>query len=193
MNNDVFTYRIDSRDIIISVSPNWEQFALDNAWASECSPEKVVGRLLWDFIQDAETRYLYREVFKRVRAGNSIGPIPFRCDSPRERRFLRLLLSPLSEGRIAIASTIVRTEKRSPVPLLEIDTPRSSELIRICSMCKKIATPESGWVDIEDALVQSRPFELAEMPSLTHGICPGCFEVVMAELDNPEPTDNGKD
>jgi hypothetical protein len=69
MDEDIFIYRIDSNDIIISVSQNWESFARDNAWGSELSPENVVGHLLWDFIQDIEIRHLYEEVFRRVRAG----------------------------------------------------------------------------------------------------------------------------
>jgi hypothetical protein len=81
MNEDDLIYRIDKRDIVISVSRNWESFARANGWNSDCSPENVVGHLLWDFIQDLEARHLYKEVFQRVRAGKPIVPIPFRCDS----------------------------------------------------------------------------------------------------------------
>ena len=55
MNENVFIYRIDNRDIIVSVSRSWEVFARANAWGSELSPENVVGHLLWDFIHDIET------------------------------------------------------------------------------------------------------------------------------------------
>lgn len=193
MNEDVFTYRIDNRDIIVSVSRNWESFARANAWSSRLSPENVVGHLLWDFIQDIETRHLYKEVFRKVRAGKPTGPIPFRCDSPQERRFLMLFLSPLPDGQIDITSTILRSERRDPVSLLDKDTPRSSDFIRICSMCKKILTPHSKWVEIEEGLTQLRPFEAVEMPSLTHGLCPNCYEVIIADLDDPEPPQEGVD
>ena len=91
MNEDVFIYRIDNRDIIVSVSRSWEAFAHANAWGSELRPENVVGHLLWDFIQDIETRHLYKELFRRVRAGKPTRSIPFRCDSPQEHRFLKLV------------------------------------------------------------------------------------------------------
>ena len=87
MNEDIFIYRVDNRDIIVSVSRNWESFARANAWGSELSPENVVGHLLWDFIQDFETRHLYKELFRRVRAGKPAGPIPFRKNrAPRSHQ-----------------------------------------------------------------------------------------------------------
>ncbi|MGD1975351.1 MAG: hypothetical protein PVH37_21640 [Desulfobacterales bacterium] len=187
MDEDTFIYRIDSNDIIVSVSQNWESFARDNAWGSELSPENVIGHLLWDFIQDIETRHLYEEVFRRVRAGMLSGPIPFRCDSPQERRFLKLLLSPLPDGQIEISSTIIRTERRDPVRLLDENIPRSNDIIRICSMCKKIFTTHNKWVEIEEGLAQLRPFEAGEMPKLTHGLCPDCYEFIIADLHDSEP------
>lgn len=184
MDEDIFIYRIDNRDIIVSVSQNWTSFAHANSWSSEIRPENVVGHLLWDFIQDIATRHLYREVFRKVRAGQPIGPIPFRCDSPQERRFLKLHLSPLQDGQIEVTSRIVRTEGRDPVRLLEKDIHRSSDLIRICSMCKKIRTNHNMWVEIEDGLSQLKPFSAGEMPRLTHGLCSYCYEVVIADLND---------
>jgi hypothetical protein len=193
MNENVFIYCMDNEDIIVSVSRNWESFARANAWGSELSPENVVGHLLWDFIQDFETRHLYKEVFRRVRAGKPAGPIPFRCDSPQERRFLKLLLSPLPDGQIEITSTIVRTERRDPIRLLDKDMPRSNDLIRICSMCKKIATTQGKWVEIEEGLAQLRSFEADEMPRLTHSLCSDCYWVMMADLLDSEPPQKGMD
>jgi hypothetical protein len=187
MNEDVFIYRIDNRDIIVSVSRNWESFARANAWGSELSPENVVGHLLWEFIQDIETRHLYKEVFRRVRTGKPTRPIPFRCDAPKERRFLELFLSLLPDGQIEITSTIVRTERRDPVRLLDKDMPRSSDFIRICSMCKKIFTTHDKWVEIEEGLAQLRLFEANEVPRLTHGLCPNCYRVTTAVLDDLGP------
>jgi hypothetical protein len=193
MNEDVFIYRIDVRDIIVSVSQNWESFALDNAWGCELSPKNVVGHLLWDFIQDIETRHLYKEVFQRVRAGRPIGPIPFRCDSPQERRFLELFLSLLPDGQVEITSTIVKTERRDPIRLLDKDMPRSSDFIRICSMCKKISTFHNKWVEIEEGLAQLRPFEACEMPKLTHGLCPDCYKAIILHLNDLESPQKSMD
>ena len=82
---------------------------------------------------------------------------------------------------------VVRTERRDPVSLLDTDTPRSGDFIRICSMCKKIFTTDNKWVEIEEGLAQLRLFEAREMPKLTHGLCPICYEVILADLDNSGP------
>jgi hypothetical protein len=184
IEENIFVYHIDEEDIIVSVSPNWESFARANAWASELTPNKVVGHPLWDFIQDPETRHLYRELFNRVRDGSSCRSIPFRCDSPRERRYLSLGISLQRNDHIEITSTILKIEPRDPVGLLEKDRQRSTDLLRICSMCKKIAATRNNWVEIEEGLTQLKLFEARMLPQLTHGICPDCYQSVMADLDD---------
>lgn len=183
MNENVFIYIIDKEDIITSVSENWQIFAHDNAWIGKCNPENVVGHLLWDFIQGAETRQLYTYLLKKVRTGKRISPIPFRCDSPQQRRFLELRLTPLTGDHIEISSKIVRYEKRVPVGLLDNKISRSKELIRICSMCKKIAITENEWVEIEVGLKKFKVFEEQKLPGLTHGLCPACYEIAISDLD----------
>ena len=78
----------------------------------------------------------------------------------------------------------VRTERRDPVRLLDKDMPRSSDIIRICSMCKKVSTALNKWVEIEEGLAQLRLFEASEVPRLTHGLCP----IIMADLNDSGPT-----
>ena len=182
MNEDILTYRVDITDTIVSVGDNWHVFADANAWGGDLRPEDVVGRKLWEFIQDYETRHLYQELFRRARSGTRSRPIPFRCDSPSERRFLELLIEALPDGLIEITSTILRTEPRSPVRLLAADTPRSMDLLSMCSMCKKIEVSPEQWVDIEEGVAQLRLFEAEEMPRLTHGLCRPCYQAVIDDL-----------
>lgn len=184
MSKNVFIYRIDSTDTIVSVSANWDRFADANLWGSSLRPEDVVGHKLWKFIQGSETRYLYQELFRRVRCGLPLRPIPFRCDSPSERRYLELFVEPLPDEHIQMTSKILRTEPRDPVRLLDADTPRSTELVKVCSMCKKIKVLPGQWAEIEEGLAHLRLFEADQMPQLTHGLCPSCHEVAMAELDD---------
>jgi len=183
MKNDVFIYRIDNTDTIVSISDNWCAFANANAWECSLRPENVVGHKLWDFIHDLETQHLYRELLKRARGGMTLRPIPFRCDSSSERRYLELLIAALPDQQIEITSTICRTESRSPVRLLDAATARSSDLVKVCSMCKKIKVTPDKWVEIEEALARLRLFEADKMPQLTHGICDTCFQAAMRELD----------
>jgi hypothetical protein len=183
MAENVFKYCIDDSDIIVSFSSNWTSFGRANKWGGKTSPENVVGISLWDFIQGKETQHLYKELFRRVRSGMSIGPIPFRCDSPQERRFLNLILSPFPNGQVAIISKILRTESREPIRLLDKDAPRTSNFIKICSMCKKILTHRNEWVEIEEGLRQLRIFEYKKMPNLTHGLCTFCYNSIISDLN----------
>jgi hypothetical protein len=193
MTRDSFTYRIDNTDTIVSVSDNWGSFADANAWSSSLRPENVVGHKLWDFIQDIETRHLYQEVFKRARRGTPCRAIPFRCDSPTERRYLKLVAKALSDGSIHITSTILRTEPRSSVSLLEENTPRSTDMVTVCSMCKKIKVAPRQWAEIEEGLALLRLFEAEEMPRLTHGLCHPCYQAAIGELDDMETPNNAID
>ena len=176
MNKEVFIYRIDSADTIISISDNWQIFAEENAWDGFLRPEDVVGQKIWKFIQGIETQYLYQELFKRVREGISPQAIPFRCDSPSERRYLELFIKSLPDGQIEIISTILRSESRSTVKLLAVDTARSTDFITVCSMCKMIKVSAEKWIEIEDGLIFFKLFETDEMPQLTHGLCQPCCQ-----------------
>lgn len=183
MSDDVFTYRIDNTDTIVSVNSNWHTSEEENAGSACWQPDDIIGRSIWDFIQGIETQHLYKELFQRARQGKSPQPIPFRCDSSDERRFLKLFIEALPKGQLAITSVVVKIEKRSAVRLLEPNTPRSSDMLTICSMCKKIKIDESHWVEIEEALARLKLFEAEAMPQLTHGVCPDCYQTTMKELN----------
>jgi len=180
---DAYTYWMNRDDIITRVSPNWELFALDNGWPDSL---EVVGRPLWDYIKGMETRHLYGKLFEKARNSKHIGPIPFRCDAPHERRSLELEIEPLSEGQLRVTSTIVRTEQRAPMKVLDPSVPRSEDMIRMCSMCKKIAVNGGTWLETEEALAHMKYFEAASLPRITHGLCPGCFDLAMAELEEDD-------
>ena len=182
MSKDVIIYQIDRADTIVTVSDNWYAFAEANAWGGFFQPEDVVGRKLWDFIQDRETRHLYQELFRRVRVGIPSRTIPFRCDSPNERRYLELLIKALPDEQIEITSKIIRTEPRSPISLLDTVTSRSTDFVTVCSMCKKIKVAPGRWTEIEEGLGHLRLFEADEMPQLTHGLCQLCYQAAMGEL-----------
>ncbi len=147
-------------------------------------PKDVVGHRLWDFVQDLETQLLYKELFKRVREDQTLRTILFRCDSPSERRFLKLFVESLPDANIKLTSKILRTEPRVAVKLLAADTARSTDVVTLCSMCKKIKILLEKWVEIEEGLAHLKLFETDKMPQLSHGLCPACYETAMAELGN---------
>lgn len=185
-NNDLgetYRYTVDKSDIILAVDENWRSFAEENCGGSGCLPETIIGSSLMDHISDWETKDLYETILRKVREQKRRATFPFRCDSPEKRRFLTLVVIPMEEASIAFESTIVNTELRKPVALLNSEIKRSEDLLRICSMCKRIAMSATEWVEVEIAVQRLGLFQKVVMPKFTHGICQSCFDAAMAELD----------
>ena len=183
MKQDALIYRIDRADTIVAVSSNWRSFAADNLWHGVRQADDVIGRPLWDFIQGSDTRLLYQELFRRIRAGRPCQPLSFRCDAPSERRWLELVLDRLPEDGIGFTSQTVRTERRSSLWLLEEGRRRSKNFVTICSLCKRIRVSLEEWADLEEGLLRLRLFESDEMPFVNHGVCPACHRIA---LQGPE-------
>jgi hypothetical protein len=53
-NGKICTYEIDPANVIISVGGNWLDFARCNG-APSLTPERVIGRSIFDFIADRGT------------------------------------------------------------------------------------------------------------------------------------------
>ena len=179
--SETFVYSLNEDNIITNYSKNFPSFARNNDWQLDMEPEAVMGRSIFDFISGIETQHLYQVLFEHCRKGKHIGPIPFRCDSPTERRFLELTLRLLPDNHIDIITVLLKTEPRPPVRILQADTPRTEQFIKICSMCKKVFVDDE-WVEIEEALIRMKLFEQERLPQLTHGLCNSCYEAAIAEL-----------
>lgn len=171
-------YRIDSRDRLIEVDDGWRRFAEANrAW--DLARDSILGRSLWDFLRDAETREIFSSLLDKVRARQSALSFPLRCDSPDTRRYLRLTLSPIPDEGVEFISETIRTEKRSRIGLLDVTGDKTKDFVRICSWCKRVAVP-GGWTEVEFAIAILGLFDESPLPQLSHSICPDCRD----EIDN---------
>lgn len=175
--NSALSYELDREDRVVQVSPNWEAFASSND-APELTSSKVVGRPLWDFITDLETRHLYVLLLAQVRRGSTLR-LPLRCDAPARRRFLLLTLSPLLAGGVRLESQVVREEERPAEPLLARTTPRSTALLRMCSWCQRVAVNDTVWTELEEAVARLDLFGRLPLPHISHGVCPRCSASVL--------------
>jgi hypothetical protein len=181
-------YVIDAEDRIRSVDADWAYFARENA-APELSGPGVIGRPLFDSIADAATREIYRTVLQRVREQDTPVLLPFRCDAPDRRRYMRLVITPLYGGEVQFDAVLEREEARPRVGLLDVGVSRADWFVRACSWCKRIDAGRDDWVEAEDAVVRLDLFGAAAFPQITHGICPRCerslFEEPAAAGDAP--------
>ncbi len=182
-SKETIIYRIDNKNIIDRLSDNWQIFAEENFGGEICKPINVIGSPLFDFITGLETKYLYKIILRRARDRMRASTFGYRCDSPEKRRFLDLSIIPLKHKAVEFWSQVVRTESRETVVLLKNDIERSDEIVRICSMCKKIAVSDTEWAEVESAIIKLKLFEKERMPKLTHGLCQSCYDKIMTTFD----------
>ncbi len=178
---DLVIYYINADDQIVAVNAAWNQFAADNNGA-----DLILARIqyasLWTFISDQDTRLLYKHLFAHMRARGQSITLPFRCDSPLERRFMQLTMTPMVTGGIRFASYLLRTELREYQPWLDVDAPRIPGWIEMCSWCKRVRNEAAHWVAIEAAIESMQLFETVRPPQISHSICPACVAQIEHEL-----------
>jgi hypothetical protein len=168
-----FLYRVDADTRFTLIDDAWLDFARQND-AGHLTPATVLQRPLWDFISDIETRHLYEILLEQVQMQQAPLSIPFRCDSPTCRRFMKMTITPARAGGFEFCTRIVHQERREPVRLLEVAAQRSDVFLRICSWCKRVALSPDGWVEVEEAVRALNLFGDQRLPQLTHGMCPDC-------------------
>ncbi|MCM2258754.1 MAG: hypothetical protein NDJ94_24230 [Vicinamibacteria bacterium] len=166
------TYRIDAQDRLTELSGDWDQFAQANG-APELAAAALRGKPLPALVSGTEMQSLTAMLLKRAREAGAV-EVPFRCDAPDERRFLTMELRRDAEDGVAIETRLVRAEPRPPVALLDARLPRTDELLVICSWCKCVRLPTQEWVEVEAAVEALGLFQEAQLPQLSHGICPPC-------------------
>ncbi|MDP6776104.1 MAG: hypothetical protein QGI83_05005 [Candidatus Latescibacteria bacterium] len=174
-------YHVDSEHRIVHVNDEWDVFAKEND-APDLTRDAVLGKVLWGYVFDRETRHLYRVAIEKVLSRKASVSFPFRCDAPHIRRHMRMEVNPLEGDRCQFTSTIVREEPRERVDLLGVDETRTQESLRMCSWCKKLDADEAGWLEVERGIEELDLFRSATLPSITHTICPLCFKEAMAQI-----------
>jgi hypothetical protein len=169
------SYELDERFRIVSVDPGWTAFACENG-APELAEPGPIGRPIWDYISDATTAAMWRQIFGKVLSSGVPMVVPIRCDSPTLRRFLELVVAPAPGSGLRVSSTVVRVEERLEVPLPVAASPREA-LLRMCSWCQRVLA-DGQWIEPEQLVTRLRLFESGALPDITHGMCPDCHREV---------------
>lgn len=179
-------YQIDAHDLLISVSSSWASFAAANG-GNNLDPSIVIGQPLWRYIVGKELRHLFELLLQRARRAQHRIILPFRCDSPGERRFMQLEVHAYPDRSVGFVSRLLHAHPRAPIAVLGPGGERTQEWLRICSWCNRAQLPRDEWVEIEEAVSRLGLFNQSQLPQLTHGICPTCAVEFRAGL----PGDGG--
>lgn len=181
MNSDNLIYHVNDTYEIVYLDEAWDSLVLENNAPQLCA-ENILGRNLFDFIADEKVRYLYHTMFEKILNAEISFKFTYRCDTPDRRRLFALETYRVKENVIELRNTLLSIELRNPIELLNPDTLKNDQYLRICSWCKKTQLDNEQWVEIEEAIQRMRLFERRELPNLTHTICKPCFERQMAEI-----------
>lgn len=168
-----YCYSIDGADSVVSVSDTWLAFARENG-APELTRDFVVGESLWEFIKGDTTKLLYKQLVQHVRDTDTTLVVPFRCDSPSVQRDMRLEIKQTCKGEVEFAGVLLSAKPRSYLPVLDARVPLTSDILTLCSCCKRALVEAIGWLRLEDAVVLSHCFEADSRPRLRYSICPKC-------------------
>jgi hypothetical protein len=175
-------YLINRENMIESVNDGWCSFAKQNGDNGLIINETVLQRDISSFIACGKCRELYGMLIESVRANRKAINFSFRCDSPEKRRYMHMEMVSLKQGKIEFTSYLEREEDRRPVALLELFAERSEEIVMICSWCKRIRAKDETWLDAEEAVEKMSLFNRPQLPKLSHGICPACYERLIKKI-----------
>jgi hypothetical protein len=174
------SYDLDRQLVIAALGPGWDVFAIENGAPQLVSPQPL-GQPLLMYLTDATTVHLYERIFERVSVTRRAVTFPIRCDGATIRRYLDLTIAIRPAGGFRVTTVLTRSERRTPIRLLQPAVSRTQELLVMCSWCKRIRL-KGGWAEVEDAVAQLRLFERDEQPDVTHGICEQCHRFMATLL-----------
>lgn len=190
MNNEstvCIEYDLDAGDDIIDIRGEWDAFALENG-APALTAGSVIGQNLWDYIDGTDVRAIYRMLVDHTRSTGKPKRLNFNCDDNEHVRLFQLRIVPMGSNTVRFESTLVRSHRRESVPLFEAAIARAGDaILTVCSVCKFIDT-DGAWLPVEEALARLNLLTNPVMPLISHGLCPSCFEIMSAELDKDERT-----
>jgi len=168
----IVIYRVDEQDRIIYANDDWDRFArLNNSL--QLQREHIVGNAIWDFIVDAETQQVYRDLMVCVRRNRPVS-FHYRCDSPTMQRVLEMHVHRVNSGAVQFTSSTIVLSQHEPIDLLDAQRDHAGDPLRICGWCKRVEFL-GQWVEIEDAGRHMRLPTSQPLPPLMHTMCGPCY------------------
>ena len=164
------TYSLDVEDCIVEVSRGWDDFALEND-GPDVVADSVIGRKLSEFIEGDATRMWIISLVTSARAKNKEMIRFYRCDSPNEKRYMKMIVTPEGDGRVSVTSKLIRTEKmRKMVDFVHNVFANYCK----CSICNQIRVQEM-WLEPDDAKVLGLLDDETPIP-VVYTVCETCMK-----------------
>lgn len=168
---EIVSYRIDHEDNIVSVFDNWIEAAEEGNNQELQDVESVLDTSIFDHLNDESTKSFYKLTFEQCRKQNKAVELDYRCDSPTEKRFMKMRVIPLPDRSLNIHNYLLKTERfRAPVIIKPYDVSSNKKPVLRCSLCNSLKLPTAKhWIDPGYINVISESYF-----SVIHAICPDC-------------------
>ena len=164
------TYILDAEDSITEVSRGWDDFALENR-GEDVVGSYVIGRKLQEFIQGDSTSMWIYSLIETARVKQKEIIRFYRCDSPDEKRYMKMTITPEANGTVAVTSQLLRTEKMKQRIGFVYSSAASN---RKCSICNKISY-QDNWLEPDDARVLGLLRDDDPVPVI-YSVCNDCMQ-----------------
>jgi hypothetical protein len=153
-------YVVDRHGTILSVSADWDATARANGGAA-ATADRVVGTPVCRHIAGDAARMYLEAAIQAVRVSGRPRRLGYRCDSPTERRFMEMCLTPEPDGAVRVSHRQLRGEPRPPQPAALAALRRPL----VCTICLR-QTLAGDWQDAAEAPVAA--------PGQLYSVCPDC-------------------
>lgn len=169
----------------MALSDNWDAFARQNC-AVGLAPGEVLGRSLWDYIKDETTRRLYQVLLRAVRSKGLSLSFPYRCDSPRMRRYMMMHLTPRADGSVTFVNELVETRARSPEVYFRSVLAPNTQYFVMCSVCNRVRFYETdNWQEVEEAFTTLA--QVDDPLEVVYEVCESCSGSLRQTLQQYAP------
>lgn len=180
---EVLEITVDADDRIVSVGGCWDGSARQGS-AGQLAGTQVIGRLLADFISGDSTLMYVDTLLQSARLQARVLTRQYRCDSPTEKRFMEMRLTPLTGGLVHMTHRLLKTMPlRRPIRFATVAPP---SLHLRCSSCNSVRIGHGDWLAPDHPMLTERPMP-DDIP-VAYGICPRCQERLRKLVTLPAPS-----
>jgi hypothetical protein len=168
------SYTLDKANHIVAVSGQWDAFALDND-GNEVLSSKIIGKPLDQFIDGDTTRMFVRTMIMSARTLQRPVYRPYRCDSPKLKRFMEMTVLPGEQGVVEVIHRELHSEPIiHPMPVCAAPKGVGENFVKRCSMCNRVKVL-GIWSELDAAIDAYRLPAGAHNLKVIYGVCPDCL------------------
>jgi hypothetical protein len=175
------SYVLNEFDCFVWFSPEWNR-EFQQTFSEPYEVSQYLGRSFFDLLAGTGIRLIYRSLFKLIRQLDSRPmSLTMRCDRYPLRIILSQELSSQDKDQIRVEIAYIKCERvTDETSLFHFDKEKP---LKMCSWCQSIQDSEhSTWLPLEKALGLFPLLHETELPVITHGCCPACFQTLRGKV-----------